>query len=424
MHGVHLLVVAPAVATLCASGPEHGQLITRLGDPDFRVREEASRQLATDPTAGPWVRKATRHPDPEIASRARALLPGYSKQRQAAAPKAVAAAIKAGQADLFLEWFFFWQPASQDDLWTAAYDFGALGVKVQHDLLPKGAISKLGAVNELGVKLPQSFMALKEMRAGLIRTQDGPVVGPRAPLGEEWLIRADTLGPNLRSIALAAIRGPISQPYLFNGYLFSLDSISLVNNGLGGSVALCDGDFTPPVPGQPRREPRGVSHSLIVCRGNVTGPYFGVGNAVILAGGDVHLEHTHQLRDSAILAGGTVHMPKRGKITNCRIEGNLKDATAPFKFFELADVGVKVAKPAKDGGKGLAVDAVTPDTPFAKAGVLDGDVILAIDDAPVTDPEAFRKQVRRALVVQGDCLLTVSRGGKTLDLPAYFPLPQ
>jgi len=45
-----------------------------------------------------------------VARRVRDLLAEREKQRQAAAPKAVEATIKAGQADVFLEWFFFWQP--------------------------------------------------------------------------------------------------------------------------------------------------------------------------------------------------------------------------------------------------------------------------------------------------------------------------
>lgn len=34
------------------------------------------------------------------------------------------------------------------------------------------------------------------------------------------------------------------------------------------------------------------------------------------------------------------------------------------------------------------------------------------------------ESVRRALVRQGDCLLTITRGDKTYDLPVFFPLPK
>lgn len=65
-----------------------------------------------------------------------------------------------------------------------------------------------------------------------------------------------------------------------------------------------------------------------------------------------------------------------------------------------------------------------PDTPFGRSGVARGDLICAIDDAPAGHAEPFRKAVRRALVRQGDCLVSVARGNKTLDLAVYFPLPK
>jgi S1-C subfamily serine protease len=67
---------------------------------------------------------------------------------------------------------------------------------------------------------------------------------------------------------------------------------------------------------------------------------------------------------------------------------------------------------------------VKPDTPFGNCGLAKGDLIRAIDDTPAWNAEEFRKLVRRALVRQGDCLITVIRGDKTIDLPVFFPLPK
>ena len=158
-------------------------------------------------------------------------------------------------------------------------------------------------------------------------------------------------------------------------------------------------------------------------RGDVLGVGHDVRGAVILAGGDVHLQEGTFV-NSTVLARGKVHRAKRSEFKNCRVESDVKDATAPFKFFELPDVGLGVAPPAGKDAKGLAVESVRENTPFGSAGLAKGDTILGLDTAPVTTPEEFRKQVRRAMVVHGDCLLSVSRAGKTLELAVYFPLPQ
>ena len=60
------------------------------------------------------------------------------KLRQALVPKALDATTRAGQADVFLEWFFFWQPENQDDLWEEGFRFGAVVIKAHPDHLPAG----------------------------------------------------------------------------------------------------------------------------------------------------------------------------------------------------------------------------------------------------------------------------------------------
>ena len=148
-----------------------------------------------------------------------------------------------------------------------------------------------------------------------------------------------------------------------------------------------------------------------------------VRGAVILAGGDVHLQEGTFV-NSTVLARGKVHRAKRSEFKNCRVESDVKDATAPFKFFELADVGLRVAPPADEDAKGLTAEEVRPDAPFGKAGLAKGDRIVSIDGAPVSSADEFRRQVRKAMVAQGDCLLAVSRGGKALELAVYFPTPK
>ncbi len=162
--------------------------------------------------------------------------------------------------------------------------------------------------------------------------------------------------------------------------------------------------------------------SVVVCRGNFRGAGAGVASVVLLVEGDIDLTQAQTIRDSLIRASGEIRLPKAkdAQPLNCKIEAQAKNATAPYKFFDLADVGLSLA----DEKQARVVTAVKAETPFGNCGLAKGDLIRAIDDAPAGRSEEFRKKVRRAMVRQGDCLLTVVRGDKTLDLPVFFPLPK
>jgi S1-C subfamily serine protease len=159
----------------------------------------------------------------------------------------------------------------------------------------------------------------------------------------------------------------------------------------------------------------------VVCRGNFTASKW-VGQSVVLVDGDVDLSDVDELVDGLIRATGKIIPPKNklAKLKNMKLEEGVKDATAPYKFFELSDVGLSCA----DDEEGLVVTGVKAGTPFGDCGLEKGDLIVALDDAPAGRSGAFRKLVRRTLVRQGDGLLTVVRGNKTIDLPVFFPLPK
>jgi type II secretory pathway component PulC len=185
------------------------------------------------------------------------------------------------------------------------------------------------------------------------------------------------------------------------------------------TFVVCDGEFYSGYSGSGFPNWTDTLVSFVACRGNYRGR--DVLGAVLLVDGDVELsEGAEKIQDSLIRTSGEIRIPKNVKPVNCTIEPHAKNPTAPYKFFELADVGLTVA----DDEEGLVVRGAKPDTPFGDSGLAKGDVIRAIDDAPAGSCEQFRRAVRRALVRQGDCLVTVARGDKTIDLPVYFPLPK
>ncbi len=162
-----------------------------------------------------------------------------------------------------------------------------------------------------------------------------------------------------------------------------------------------------------------TSMSVVVCRGNFTGSGR-ISGSMLLVDGNVDLLPTHNMRNSLIRASGEVHLPPNDRPVNCTIESRVKDATSPYRFFEVRDTGLLVA----DDEEGLVVTGTKPGTPFGTSGIAKGDLIGALDDVRAGHSESFRKLLRRAVVRQGDCLVTVTRGDKTVDIPVFFPTPK
>ena len=390
------------------------RLILQLGDARFSVREDATRALTESPKYAPWVRRATRDPNPEISSRARDVTAAYRIARQSGIPGAIRVTSRAEQPDLFLEWFLAWRTEKANDLWPPGFYFAQHAAMTHTKLVPRAGMVALNTV------LAQQASRLDDPKLGPVALHDGPW----EPLGSDpaVLVRTDRIDNQRAPIIFAAARGQIRTRDIVRGTFFTQDAFSC-QEAITFSLVICDSSPWYMEPGRRIGGPLSVLDSLIICRGNYSGPIVNIAGSVILVGGDADLSETDTIENSTILVRGKVKMAKKPVLKNAKIEENVPDALAPFKFFELADVGVEVATPEKDR-KGVPVAAVRAETPFAAGGVTKGDTIVAIDDEPVTTPDEFRKQVRKAMVVQGDCLLTVSRGGKTLDLVVRFPLPK
>lgn len=81
-----------------------------------------------------------------------------------------------------------------------------------------------------------------------------------------------------------------------------------------------------------------------------------------------------------------------------------------------AYLGVVTAKP-EDGKNGAWVREVTPDSPAAKAGLQNGDVVLKVDGKEVADPAALVEAINSRKA--GDKIkLTVLRDGKEQEIEA------
>ncbi len=392
--------------------PDARALVVGLSSPSEDARNAATADLRGRVDARPWLRRASRSTDKDTVRRASALLSPVDTKRQEAVPKMLDGCILAGQADLFIEWHHFWQPKSKDELW------------------PVGPRMGNAAVGEFGKRWPEAKVNYLEEGLGSVyfpghvaRFHDG--TQPEQLNSNPWHLRTDCLqvgGDAL--IAFASVAGPAQVSWLRTGHYFVLGPVGSYQ--IIHAVAVCaDGLF-----GIPQSERPGglkISGSFVVCRGDVVIPDATISHSILLVDGDIDMSRSAEITNSLIRATGRIHLPKNykplakdGKPANCTIEAHAKNATAPYKFFELSDVGLSLA----DDEEGLVVTAVKADTPFGNCGMAKGDLIRAIDDVPAGHSEEFRKAVRRALVRQGDCLLTVTRGDKNHDLPVFFPLPK
>jgi hypothetical protein len=402
-----VVAVASAGGLLAAPGPatDTKTLVAGLSDPDEKVRDASVTALKDRADALPWLRRATRSADQDTARRAAALLAPYEPQRQGGVAKAIDACIRDGCLDLLTELHQYWKPRAEEDLWPV----GPRAAKAGQDLLAKSVPKEAWAEFE---KTLTRFG--NEQIPRLVHNDPWPKrFQDRRGL---WLIRTDRIPSPPAHIKFASVTGRTWLGSRLGGDYLVIGSIRA--SELHCAFVACDGDVWYYMTEFGNQRGVDLLVSIVVCRGNFTGASR-VRASVLLVDGDIDLSRSEPWH-SVIRASGEIRLDPNVKAENCTIEAHAKNATAPYKFFELTDVGLSLA----DDEEGLVVTAAKADTPFGNCGLAKGDVILAIDDAPAGHSEEFRKAVRRALVRQGDCLLTVARGGKTLDLPVFFPLPK
>ncbi|MBA4063327.1 MAG: hypothetical protein C0501_06365 [Isosphaera sp.] len=387
-------------------------LVAGLNDPSAKVRDGAAEALKGRTDALPWLRRAARSADADTARRASTLLTPQERNRQAVVARAIDACIRDGRADLFMEWHHYWQPEAKDDLWPV----GPRMIQAGLGQFVKWAPPEVAKIFE---REPARIARFKP------RSYDGPLaqMPKESTSSSSWSIRTDLWwnGRRFDNLAFASVAESAWLNFGGGGYFFVLGSVHLRHSETIGFI-VCDGEYDGGRSYESDSQAwGGVHRSFVACRG----PYRGgsVGASMILVDGDVELfgdDGRCEVRGSLIRATGEIRLPKNAKVVNSTIQPHTKNATAPYTFFDLPDVGLSAA----DDEEGLVVADVKPGTPFGNCGLKKGDVIQAIDDRPAGHSAEFRRQVRRAMVRQGDCLLTVARGAETLDLALYFPLPK
>jgi hypothetical protein len=393
--------------------------VRQLGDPDFAVREAATRKLMRHPKAFPAVREASRSSDAEVARRAADILKVYGRlEAERSLPK-IKAHVRDWEPDLFVERVLRYG-GNEDHVWLATIDFGYASYEllVQRE---RALIKNPRRRGGIPAGLPEKDLVL-ERRGGTTHTlsPDTRMVTDRGwyffrgrslAVGTLPALRLAVVEDSLRAVGLvnfAFVNGPVSivtgppAPWPLN--------IRGESKSVLSGVMVCDGDIDFPDLGKADYEGIG---GVVVSNGTVRCPKYISG--MILATGDVYIPEGAKIQYALIRAGGKIHAPKKYDVSDSELIENAPDPTAPFKFFELSRVGLAVK--AADGG--VRVEKAEEKKPFAAAGLRKGDVVTAVDGKKAESVAGFRKQIRFAFV-QGDCTLNIRRGAESKELTVRF----
>jgi type II secretory pathway component PulC len=158
--------------------------------------------------------------------------------------------------------------------------------------------------------------------------------------------------------------------------------------------------------------PDGVGDAIILANGNVTIKQSAYYSVIIC---NAHVEVKGGVERSVVLCRGTMTVGNSPTIRETVIERNERNPLRLFKFFELAHIGLQ----AEGANRGVRVLGVDKGKPCARAGLQNGDIILAIQDANVNSAEQLRNQLRRQ-VLEGQATLLVRRGTAEVGIRVSF----
>lgn len=152
-----------------------------------------------------------------------------------------------------------------------------------------------------------------------------------------------------------------------------------------------------------------VDRSLVIAGGNIKAGknyYPSVDRSVLCAAGDI--SHVPPQRGSRLYAGGVVTF-REPVAPDERVKEKQADPLFGVQFLRPEEFRMEVA--AQNGG--VQVMKIAADSPFARYGVEDADVITAANGVDTPTVAAFRRELRRGVVAES-MALTIRRGTERL----------
>lgn len=421
----HGPAAAPPAAPL--SEVQVQQLIRQLGSDDFHSREEATRRLLHRLEAEPVLRAALRSPDREVVRRARSLLAVLHQDRLQRVREQMRDDVAQGRADLLVERLVQWQgPDDDDPCWQAVLDLSQqlrTWDSTKFKRIPqKPAIQKCFPGPAFRPYMQKVGMEVLPPGRPLLEKHEAK--RPQGNHNLAYLARGERVMIDRLRWSLVTSSGPASlgagafirsPGYAHGSFVLCGDSVEL--NESNCLVVVCDGDL----------KVHFISNSIIVASGSVrvtqavvacvvlAGGDVSFGDGIYLprstvhAGGNVAFAGRAALRSSTVHAAGTIFRSNREQVRDCDLKGGVPSPPWPVKFFDPSTIGVEAA-PSRYG---VRVSAAAPDKPFAKAGLEVDDLVVAVDGVPARHPAAFRRLLRKRVVLGGAALVDVRRAGKS-----------
>jgi hypothetical protein len=382
-------------------------LLTRLKERDRPT--EAIRSLAARDDAAPYLRMAqTKAADKRVQRDLTEALEGIEARAYERNLRRAAWWAKTRRFDLYTE---FLSGCRERD-----------AAEVTDWLAPETRDILVDAAEQLGTKNRTPSFTFKGIRFTDLSGEE--VTVPQKPILGAALVRAGDCTFEMwgKFGMMVAVRGRFSDPLTpFKQRIGTIgewtNSNLLVNSSI--PLARCE-------------------NTLVVCAGDIE-LVGAVRDAVIIAGGSIRSgEGNTSINSSFLCAGGVIEL-YRTRIGNNIVHagGSVTLAGKPFphenvkekqkalpfgvRFVSPGDFGLEVA--AQNGG--IQIMGITSDSPFAKFGVKDADVIVSIDGVEAKSILSFSHQLRQG-VLRESVILRIRRGSERITRIVFLddiPLP-
>jgi PDZ domain len=381
----HTRPEAGAPAARPASASEIERLIAQLGSGRHAEREQAAAALVkAGRKALPFLEKAADAKDPEVQRRAKAVQQKVLMQ--------VVQALVGDGVDQFAERLLLKGRNASEEDWANLL----LVAQAVSSLNPHPRTRGPWRVDKLVDKLMRKPVLTDGFKKDAVFSRDRVVAGRVIPVKDA-----------VASVIVCEGAGAIRR--MDKSVLFVQGDLRITVELLD-CIVICDGDILVD-------DTHAVGNCVLLARGAVrlrraNMCVVGAGGPVSVAGGFGGTIRAGGLVTVESLGGSveTAAEAKIGRQTKTSTVNANQKGLAPlggFRFFDPARLGIETA--AADGS--LRVSKVQAGTPFARAGLKAGDVLVELDKVRVASPDEFRRGLRRGTVV-GHATFSVRRGGE------------
>jgi len=353
----------PRVKPLTATEVE--QFISRLGSEDYREREAATVVLKRRPEAALYLLRAAKSVDnPEVKQRLSAILPVMmsedgANKRLACLPEYV----KHRQLDRLVETM------------VACREF----ITAEHDVQVREFVKEIYTAATASCKLPPVYK-LPEFGTFAWSNRPGSRIG-------------EARGPTIVARIAPALKGRSTG---------IIASERIEGDGLAFGIALCNGDV----------RVHSSAFNVLIATGTVRVGLGGADAATIICLGDVDVDSGS---GAVVVTAGRLSTDGRSDWRNSDtsiVREQDKDFFSTWKLYSATEAGATLWS-----AFGLVwVLGISPDTPFAKAGIKPGDILLAVDRIPSGSVHEANRLLCRATVSWGAADLSMLRNGKKRDV--------